>query len=600
MARRDEPTLAASTLDALLVELAHAPSQPLTPPKDAALPKGARVGRYEVIAELGRGGMGAVYRARDTVLAREVALKVLLVGSQTRPTVDRFRREIMALASVSHENVVAVHDAGVDAGTPFVVLELVEGQSLRDRLDAGPLDGPSALRLARELAHGLGAAHAVGVVHRDLKPENVILARSGSARIVDFGLAQLREPRDAVNLGHTEPGTFLGTVYYMAPEQVRGEVVDHRADYFALGAVLYEALTGRRAFEASSIGEILSAVLRDHPPTDARLLGDDLTRRLLGVAFRCLEKRVEQRFQSTEEILDALETDAPPSVPHVGAPAVPETRYASSGGVHIAYQVVSPPGRKTLVAGAPFVSNVEVMWESPFVRSWLEALGGFSHFIHYDRRGVGMSDPIAPENTLEESVEDLRAVLDAEGISRAFLLGVSEGGPTCAAFAARYPERARGLVLINTFARIASGDGYPHGLTRAEYEAFFPKWVKRWGTPRTLSLPLFAASMVNDPEFVKWGNRYERQCASPGTVRRLLDLQIRIDARHVFPRIRCPSLVIHRRGEPAVSIDHGRWVAGQIPGARFVELDGIDHLPWHGDAQTILDLIREHVDGIDD
>jgi len=581
----------------LLGALAHAPEQALSPVVQT-LSAGARVARYEVIELLGRGGMGAVYRARDPLLGREVALKLLFAGSEGS-TVDRFRRELVALASVSHPNVVSVHDAGIDGASPYVVIDLVDGETLRARLSRGPMGIPALRTLACDLASGLRAAHDVGVVHRDLKPENVLIDQAGVAKLVDFGLAQLTQAQRDHNTGLTETGSFLGTAHYMAPEQMRGERVDPRADIFAFGAVLFEALTGRRAFDAPSRAEIITAVLRDSPTMDPLLLADEQARRLMSIALRCLEKSPDRRFQTGAELLEALQDDAlgplvtPMDSTVAGAgSSIPETRYAKSSGVHIAYQVASPPGPITLLSAPPFISNIEVIWESPAERAWIESLSAISHFIHYDRRGVGMSDTIAPECSVEERVEDLRSVLDAEAVERTFLLGVSEGGPISIAFAAKYPERTRGLVLIGSFARMIRSDAYPCGFTAEQYSKLADKWVATWGTPKSLSVPLFVASRAKDPEFVRWANRYERQCASPGTVRRLLNIQFEHDVCALLPAVRCPVLIIHRRGDPSIDVEHGRYLARHIPNARYVELDGIDHAPWHGDQQP-LDLTKE-------
>jgi pimeloyl-ACP methyl ester carboxylesterase len=434
----------------------------------------------------------------------------------------------------------------------------------------------------------------VGVVHRDLKPENILLDARGTAKLVDFGLARLSERSERPELGLTEAGTMLGTVHYMAPEQVRGELGDHRIDYFAFGAVLYEMLTGRRAFDARTRAEVISAVLRDQPPSDRALLADERTRRLLGVAFRCLEKAPEHRYQSGAELTDALAGGGSVVTP---APAteLPETRYATSSGVHIAYQVVSPAGPPAMIAAAPFISNIEVIWEDRHARDWWRACAAFTHLVHYDRRGVGMSDPVAPECTIDERAEDLRAVLDAEGIERAVLLGFSDGGPSSMGFAVRYPERVLGLMLVDTFARLSRGDDYEHGQPRAEYESLIDRWVVGWGTPRTLTVAMFAASQKADPAFRRWAQRYERQCASPGTVRRLLDQQLGVDVRHLLPQLRCPTLVVHRTGDPAIPVEHGRYLAQHIDGARYVELDSADHAPWYGDGPAMLELIRGFV-----
>jgi pimeloyl-ACP methyl ester carboxylesterase len=585
--------MAADSFEALLGALARAPEKPVTA---ADLPAGKRVGRYTIVEQLGRGAMGAVYRARDSVVGRDVALKLLFTSPGTS-TVDRFRREVVALGSVSHENIVAVHDAGIDEGQPYVVLELVEGETLRERLRRGPLSATDAARLAHDLVCGLGAAHAVGVVHRDLKPENVLLDAHGTAKIVDFGLARLVERDDAHATGLTESGMLLGTAHYMSPEQVRGQRVDHRADYFALGAVLYEALTGRRAFEAESRAEVITMVLRDQPRSEPELLVDHLARRLLGVAFRCLAKDASARFATASELLTALETDnVTPPPPRTDV--LPETRYATSSGVHIAYQVLGDADRPSLVVAPPLTSNVEMIWEWPGARDYMRALASFTRYVHFDKRGAGMSDPVSAEATLDERVEDLRAVMDAAGVQRAFLGGISDGGPVCIAFAVKYPERTRSLVLVDAWAKVFRADGYDAGPTREQWDKLLDKWVERWGTPATLSLPLFVASRKDNPEFARWASRYERQCNSPGTFRRLMGNTLAADVRDLLPQLRCPVLVIHRRGDPAIAVEHGRYLAQHIPGAQYHELDGIDHVPWEGDTAAIVALIRAHIESV--
>jgi serine/threonine protein kinase len=234
---------------------------------------GTRLGPYEVLEPLGSGGMGEVYRARDPRLGRDVAVK--LVTTDGAPSPDRLRRfetEARSAASLSHPNVVTVFDVGTHDGHPYLVLELLEGQTLRETLRREPTPLRDAVRWALECARGLGAAHERGIVHRDLKPENVFLTRDGRVKVLDFGLARLHEPLVAegererpTETKQTRPGPVLGTVGYMAPEQVRGEVADARADVFALGAVLYELAAGRRAAPGSSTGEVLASILRDEP-----------------------------------------------------------------------------------------------------------------------------------------------------------------------------------------------------------------------------------------------------------------------------------------------------------------------------------------------
>ncbi len=276
-----------------------------------ALTAGDRLGPYEIVGTIGAGGMGEVYRARDTRLNRDVAIKVLpasFAGDPERR--GRFEREAQAVASLSHPNVLAIHDTGVHDGQMYVVTELLEGETLAERLKAGALPLRKALDTAVQIARGLAAAHDKHVVHRDLKPENLFLLRDGRVKILDFGLArQLPSFTGATQTvaAATDPGVVMGTVGYMAPEQVRGETVDARADLFAFGAVLYEMLTGQRAFRRDTAAETMTAILRDDPP-DLSQLRADLSPALDRIVRHCLEKDPAQRFEGARDIAFALET----------------------------------------------------------------------------------------------------------------------------------------------------------------------------------------------------------------------------------------------------------------------------------------------------
>jgi len=275
------------------------------------LAAGARLGPYEVLSPLGAGGMGEVYRARDPRLGREVAVKV--VAGEEAPSPDRLRRfeqEARAVAALKHPHILAVHDVGSHEGRPYVVFELLEGETLRERLSRGPLPFSKAIELGVQTAQGLAAAHARGVVHRDLKPENLFLARDGGAKVLDFGLAKLRESPDdgseVPTATTTEAGRWVGTPGYISPEQLRGEHADERSDVFALGAVLYEMLTGRRAFKGASREDTLSAILgRDAPAMTTP--GGPVPLPLERVVRRCLEKDPEDRFQSARDVAFALD-----------------------------------------------------------------------------------------------------------------------------------------------------------------------------------------------------------------------------------------------------------------------------------------------------
>jgi formylglycine-generating enzyme required for sulfatase activity/tRNA A-37 threonylcarbamoyl transferase component Bud32 len=280
----------------------------------AALAPGTRLGPYEVLDLLARGGMGEVYRARDTRLERDVAVKVLpshLVAD--RMALKRLEREAKAIAALSHPNILSIHDFSQGESPPFVVTELLEGQTLRAHLASGPLVVAEALEYARQAARGLGAAHAKGIIHRDLKPENLFITTSGVLKILDFGLAKHSSGAKSQSVASeglhrtlTQAGVVIGTTGYMAPEQVRGAGTDARTDVFSFGTVLYEMLMGHRPFQRESGAETLAAILRDEPPDLDELA--ITAPQLASIVRRCLEKDPERRFASAEDLLAELES----------------------------------------------------------------------------------------------------------------------------------------------------------------------------------------------------------------------------------------------------------------------------------------------------
>src|SRR5438552_9597207 len=276
-----------------------------------ALSAGRRLGPYEIRSPLGAGGMGEVYRARDSRLDRDVAVKVLPEGLiEDGEALARFEREAKAVAALSHPNILAIHDFGREGGIAYAVMELLEGETLRDRLDAGSIAQRKALDWALQIAQGLAAAHDRGIVHRDIKPQNVFVTRDGLVKILDFGLVKVAGPADSEGLTNapTTPGTktgmILGTVGYMSPEQVRGAPTDHRSDIFSLGTVLYELLTGERAFRKDSDVETMMAILRRDPLESAA--GRALPPEIEEIVAHCLEKSPEERFQSARDLAFAL------------------------------------------------------------------------------------------------------------------------------------------------------------------------------------------------------------------------------------------------------------------------------------------------------
>ena len=279
-----------------------------------ALTAGHRLGRYEILSPLGAGGMGEVYRARDSKLKRDVAVKVLPAFVSGDPEfLARFEREANAVAALSHPNILSIFDFGNEEGVAFAVMELLEGNTLREMLTKGPISQRKAVDYAQQVARGLWAAHERGVVHRDLKPENLFVTRDGQVKILDFGLAKQvvraapgKQTSAPTVSGRTQPGTVMGTVGYMSPEQVRGLSADHRSDIFCLGAVLYEMLSGRRAFSGATAADTMAAILNAEPP-ELSGSGRKILPGLDRIVRHCLEKNPEERFQSARDLAFALE-----------------------------------------------------------------------------------------------------------------------------------------------------------------------------------------------------------------------------------------------------------------------------------------------------
>ncbi len=305
------------------------------------LAKGTRLGPYEILDPLGAGGMGEVYKARDTRLDRTVAIKVLPERVAGDPeALARFEREAKAIAALSHPHILAIHDFGSSDGTAYAVMELLEGETLRQRLADGPLPVHKAVEQASQIARGLAAAHERGLAHRDLKPDNVFVTMDGQVKILDFGLATLRgakglasDSHDAPTLSrHTTPGTLLGTAGYMSPEQVRGRAADHRSDIFSFGCVLYEMLAGRRCFQRETGPETMTAILKEEAPD----LPAIVTTALPGIdrlLRHCLEKRPEERFQSARDLafhLQAIGDASSQSGLQAGVPAAIAGRRGAS------------------------------------------------------------------------------------------------------------------------------------------------------------------------------------------------------------------------------------------------------------------------------
>jgi pimeloyl-ACP methyl ester carboxylesterase len=272
--------------------------------------------------------------------------------------------------------------------------------------------------------------------------------------------------------------------------------------------------------------------------------------------------------------------------------AAPRVSYARSGNVNIAYQVVGS-GRIDVVFVMGWVSHLEYFWSEPSFASFLTRLASMSRLILFDKRGTGLSDPVPVSElpTLEQRMADVQAVMEAAGSRRAVLMGVSEGGPLCALFAATHPHATAGLIMIGSYARRLRADDYPWGPTEQEREEFCQTIIREWGGP--VGIDERAPSRALDPEFRNWWAAYLRMGASPGAAVALTRMNAAVDIRAVLPNVRVPALVIHRTGDQLLKVEEGRYLASQIPGATMVELEGHDHLPFVGDQLAVLSAVDQ-------
>jgi len=604
---------------------------------DVAAQVGDQLGPYRLVREVGRGGMGVVFLASDNRLDRMVALKLLPHSrSQDTEWLRRFRREARSASSLNHPNILTIHEIGDAAGIHYIAAEFVDGCTLRDKLaQHGSLAVADALGFATQLASAMAAAHAAGIIHRDLKPENVMVRSDGLLKVLDFGLAKPADPQewpgrssaplDPAMHFSSAPGIVVGTARYMSPEQLRGQAIDARSDIFSFGILLFQMLTGEHPFQAESAGDVMAAIL-DRAPRTLSEYRSDIPPPLSKLVFQCLSKDRDQRSSSAELLaeLKQLQADhqATSTAPAAPTPATqqradtglalattirlavdplgeeaPQVRYARSGDVNIAYQVLGS-GPIDLVFVMGWVSHLDWFWKEPLFSAFLRRLATFARVILFDKRGTGLSDrvPLNELPTLEQRMDDVRAVMDSVGSSRAVLCGVSEGGPMCSLFAATHPEKTIALVMIGCYARRLWAEDYPWGPTDAEREHFLEEIRHHWGGP--VGIEDRAPSRANDPEFRRWWATYLRMGASPGAAVALTNMNAQIDVRPVLPSIQVPTLVIHRTDDRCLLVEEGRYLAEKIPGAKFVELPGADHLPFVGDADAILDEIKEFLTGV--
>ena len=425
------------------------------------LPAGAKIGPYEILAQLGAGGMGEVYRARHTKLNREVAVKVLPADTATDPAAQvRFEREAKAVAALSHPNILAIHDFGTLDGIHYAVMELLSGETLRQRIDHGALPVRRAVEIAKEIALGLAAAHEKGIVHRDLKPENLFLTKDGSVKILNFGLARevTRPPTALPHKTLTDPsrsGVVVGTAGYMSPEQIRGQRPDARSDIFTFGSVLYEMLTGKRAFRGGTPADTMTAILRQEPPPFAES-GRTIPPALERIVSHCLEKEPGDRFQSARDLaFDLASISTVTSASGAAAAVAPRNRVARYAGT---------------AAAALAIAALSAWAGSRFGGDRRETSSPTSHRLTF-RRGNMLSARFAPDGkTVVYAAEwdgrpaELFSVrtdtIESHplGLANADLASVSSKGDLAILLKTKGP-RSRG-----TLARLPLGGGAPREL----------------------------------------------------------------------------------------------------------------------------------------